>query len=268
MEMRSPPSPRDVESNLSPVKTDISTINTRTSDGFKVEKVSKDKTFQLKKRSLDEEVPSWEFEESDIKQMDYRIEPVSPLGAYDKHGNYYADALPEGGEISLGGVHIPIEFGRYFEESGFSIFSPELKIGKVFPFMAYIPNNEYGKAFIATNFPELHQGTQEKKIYTDTRGEVPLVYMIIPTIVGYPNSIFPDKIEDGQKINEIPQGFKIQTSGLTQTDTGYLGWKVIAVREMNDKFMAEDLGYLKDNVISIDPEDLPEEVRIAIGSSN
>jgi len=163
---------------------------------------------------------------------------------------------------------MPVEFGEYFEESGFSIFSPELKIGKVFPYMAYIPNDEYGKAFMATNYPELHQGTQERKVYTDTRGEVPPVYMVMPTIVGYPNSIFPDKIENGQKINEIPKGFRIQTSGITQTNTGYLGWKGFAVREVNGRFTVEDLGYFKKNKISINPEDLPEEIRVAMGLSN
>lgn len=268
MDVQSPPSIgiEDMNNTVkAPIAEPISSVNLGTP---LVEEVPSDQVYQMKAVSLDEEVLDWEFEEGDIQQMDYNVEPISPLGAYDKYRNYYADALPEDGQISLGGIPIPIKSGGYFEENGFSVFSPELKIGKVFPYMAYIPNDEYGKAFMATNYPELHQGTEEKTIYTDTRGEVPPVYMVMLTIVGYPNSVFPDKIENGQKINEIPQGFKIQTSGLTRTDTGYLGFKLFAVREKNGEFTGEDLGYLKGNKISINPEDLPEEIRIAMGLSS
>jgi len=217
IDVNSPPSV-DIEANVVPI---VESINTDNTDSPVVEEVPSDQVFQMNTESFNEEDPGGVI----IPGMDYQFEVTSKLGAYDKHGTFYPEALPEKGILSIGGVQMKITYeSGYFDEVSFLGMSSSLKIGKVFPYLAYIPSFGYGKAFNATNFAELTQGSESGTIYTNTREDPIPTYLVAPTIVGFPNKILPDRVEEGKKINEIPEGFPIEVSGLTQTDTGYLGF--------------------------------------------
>lgn len=218
------------------------------------------------KVASEEPTPEWEWEKGDITQPDFTIE-ADTLGAYDEHGNFYPNAIPEGGIVKIGGIPMKVKYGAqidpYFNEQGFLSFTDDdsLRVGKIFSWGAFIPNTEYGKPFKATNYPGLHQGSKEGEIYTDMRGEDPSVYVVLLSVVGYPNDILPDKIVEGKKVFEAAKGFAVDTSDITQTNLGYLGFYLGKISKVGDEFDLEMLGYLKGNEISVDLKALPENVQ-------
>jgi hypothetical protein len=268
MEMQSPSSSIDVESNLPPVKTDISTVNTETSDGFKIEKVSDGDTSQLEARSLGKKEENPLRDEDEITNIDYSFKVTSPLGAYDKHGVFYPDALPEGGIIDLGGFTMDTTYeGGFFvepEEVGFLGFSSELKVGKMFPYLSYVPSSAYGKNYKLHNLPENLPARKTKNMAINYDKDI--IYMIGYAITtGDPNSVLPDKVEDGVVINETAKGFRVDGAGSNQEEIAYISNALFGLTEEDGKNILIFYGYLDGNDIPTALENLPEEIADLVG---
>lgn len=257
----------DINSPVIPKEESITTVNLTSSQYTPViEEVPKENIFQLSTESFDEEEnPEWVYEKGDINQIDYTVEAGSPLGATDRYGNYYPNALPEGGTILLGGVPMIIKYGGYYDQNAFLSFTDkdDLSVGKTLSDASLLSANQYGKAFDSVNTPELHQGTEEKKVYTDTRGDdsEKSSYGVVLTVVGFPNSILPDRLHNGKKVYETPNGFRINRSGVTETEKGFLAETLFKIKvDEEGKFVFEVLGILKGNQISFEPTSLPEDI--------
>ena len=263
MEMRSPPSVLDLDMINSPIPKEES-INTVNIQPAVVEKVSAEKVSQMKAKRFDEGVPEgWEYEESNVKKAKYSLSPGAPLGAYDETGQYYPEALDFGKPFNISGALIPVVAGKYFDEIAYPSFSTDGKnrLGHFVSGLYDVPVSQLNKSFDAFNYPELHGGTQTGKVYTHTnKEEIKVEYKLVIKLVNYPNSIFPDRIENGKVINEIPKGMLVEKSGVTESNIAFFAWELLAFRNKPEGPEMEDLGTVKGNDMSINPWDLPSEL--------
>jgi hypothetical protein len=265
MDVQGPPEVgrNDINSPVIPKEESVTAVNLAPSPyAPAIEEVPEGNIFQLSTESFDgEKNPEWVYEQGDIKQVDYDIKPSSPLGAKDEYGNFYPDAVPEGGTILVGGVPMTVKYGEYYDQNAFLFFTSDLRVGTILPCFSLLPSEKYGQGFNSVNTPELHQGTQEKKIFTDIKSSESeeVSYGVALTVVGFPNDILPDREHNGRLVYETPDGFSIIRSGLTETEKGYLAETLVKVIFGKDgKFTFEVLGILKGNSISFDPDSLPE----------
>ncbi len=202
-----------------------------------------------------------------LNGVDYTFTVESPLGAYDKYGNLYQGAIPEGGILNVNGAKFKLTYETgYFDEVTF-LYSPEgssLKAGQIFPYMIFLPSDAYGKAFRAVNYADSPKNI-ERDIYTDTR-EPAATYLVMPIITTSHSDILPPSVdENGNIINKEYESFVIEPGGTTGSTTGYLSWAIMKLTKDSDKdyFDLEFLGIQapsSDNKLYMELEKVPDDI--------
>ena len=202
-----------------------------------------------------------------LDKVDYSFAVDSPLGAYDKYGNFYSNSIPEGGILNVNGAKFKLTYETgYFDEVTF-LYAPNedtLVAGQIFPYMIFLPSEAYGKSFRVVNYADSPKSI-ERDIYTDTR-EPGATYLVMPVITTSHSDILPPSVdENGNIVNRENKSFNIEPGGTTGSTTGYLSWAFMKLTkdEGNDYFNLEFLGIQapsSDNKLYMELDNAPSDI--------
>ena len=184
-------------------------------------------------------------------------EVVGPLGANDKHGNYYENAI---NKIMIAGNEIEIITGGYFDEMTFLFASGNNKVGEMLS-IYWLQDEDSGKSFDASPYLEALGGGN--KIYINPEDSGFADYGII-TAIGtsgsrsiLPPEVYLDSEGNARLVGSSPDGSNVTPSGFVGSDGAWIHSVLFkGFIQPDGRQVIELLGVINGSEVSILPEKL------------
>ncbi len=184
-------------------------------------------------------------------------EVVGPLGANDKHGNHYENAI---NKIRIAGNEIEIIAGGYFDEMTFLFASGNNTVGEMLS-IYWLQDKDFGKSFDASPYLEALNGGN--RVYIDSRDRGVADYGII-TAIGtsgsrsvLPPEVYLDSEGNPRLVGSSPDGSNVTPSGFVGSNEAWIHSVLFkGFVQPDGRQVIELLGVINGSEVSILPEKL------------